>query len=113
MHVGKNFTGLGSGRRYIASNFTDVIVNTQLNMSGIQNSAANTLLLKRNIPMPMKGLKGIIYLLIEWNSLYPWVCLFTGDTSYYIRGKQKGANWGMVEHPTCVYSLVSAASQCY
>ena len=56
MHVGKNFTGLGSGRRYIASNFTDVIVNTQLNMSGIQNSAAHTLLLKRNIPMPIKGL---------------------------------------------------------
>ena len=48
---------LGSSR---SSNFTDVIVNTlnytMSNMSGIQKSAANKLLAKRNIPMPMKGL---------------------------------------------------------
>ena len=43
MLVGK--ISLGSSRRYIASNFTDVIVNTtsytMSNMSGIQKSAAN------------------------------------------------------------------------
>ena len=39
------------------NNFTDVIVNIMSNMSGMQKSAANKLLQKRNIPMPMKGLR--------------------------------------------------------
>ena len=42
---------MGSSRRYIASNFTEVIVNTHnntmSNMSGMQKSAANKLLQKK------------------------------------------------------------------
>ena len=40
-------TSLASRRRYRASNFTDVIVNTMSNTSGMQKSAANKLPHKR------------------------------------------------------------------
>ena len=41
-------TSLASSRRYRASNFTDVTVNTISNMSGMRRSAANKLPHKRN-----------------------------------------------------------------
>ena len=50
-YVGRNFTGLGSSRRCIASNFTDIHNYIMSNIIGIQKSAANKLLQKRNIPM--------------------------------------------------------------
>ena len=58
MYVGKK-TLPDSSRKYIACNFTDVIVihnHTMNNVSGMQKSAANKMLQKINIPMPMNGL---------------------------------------------------------
>ena len=55
---------LGSSRRYIASNFTDVIVNTQLHHERDPKKCSKQAAAEMKyiiIPMPMKGLRWSIY----------------------------------------------------